>query len=54
MKAVNITWDTDGHKIDLPNEVEFPSNIKDDDFDAMDNYLSDTYGYCVESYDVEY
>lgn len=54
MKAVNIIWDTDGYKIDLPNEVEFPSNIKDDDFDAMNDYLSDTYGYCVEYYDVEH
>lgn len=54
MKAVNIIWDTDGYKVNLPKMVEFPADIEDYDFDAMDNYLSDTYGYCVESYDVEY
>ena len=54
MRAVNIIWDTDGHKVELPKMVEFPADIEEDDFDAMDNYLSDTYGYCVKCYDVEY
>ena len=49
MKATNIIWVTDGEIVDLPSEVIIPSNIEDDE-DAMINYLSDTYGFLVESF----
>jgi hypothetical protein len=48
MKATDIIWETDGKEIDLPTEVEIPSNIEDDD--AICDYLSDTYGFLVISF----
>jgi len=44
----NIKWDTDGISIDdLPEEVEIPYPIDPDD---IADYLSDVYGWCVESF----
>lgn len=48
MKITNITWETDGLDADelgLPTEVELPDNIDADDDDAVNDYLSDTYGW---------
>jgi hypothetical protein len=50
MKISNITWETDGLEIDLPREVELPSNIDVEDDESVCNYLSDTYGFLVISY----
>lgn len=48
------------HKLDkaefmgLPDEVEIPKEVevefleKDNDFDIITDYLSDTYGYCID------
>lgn len=48
----NIIWD-----IDLPTEVDIPENLKDvlkdADDDAIIDWLSDTYGFCVRSCDIE-
>ena len=49
MKATDIKWVTDGADVELPTEVEIPTEIEDDD-DAITDYLSDTYGFLVESY----
>lgn len=56
MRAINIKWDIeDSIEIDaipsLPTEVKIPSEITDLD-DAVD-WLSDEYGYCVESFEIE-
>lgn len=48
MKITNITWETDGldaEELGLPTEVELPDNIDGDDDDAVNDYLSDTYGW---------
>lgn len=48
MRITNITWETDGldaEELGLPTEVELPNNIDGDDDDAINNYLSDTYGW---------
>ena len=48
MRITDITWETDGldaEELGLPTEVELPSNIDADDDDAINNYLSDTYGW---------
>lgn len=51
VKATKIKWDTDGVSIDdLPKEVNIPGNILVDD---IADYLSDAYGWCVESFSVE-
>lgn len=58
MKAVNINWDIDRDDyINLaeqdmlpPTEVELPDDIRDDD-DIAD-WLSDNYGWCVNSFDI--
>ena len=59
MKATNIKWDTDGYVIEwLPTIVEIPQDIIDEmedesDTDAITDYLSDEYGFCVEGYDLD-
>lgn len=48
MRITDITWETDGldaEELGLPTEVELPDNIDGDDDDAINNYLSDTYGW---------
>ena len=43
--ATDIVWDTDGEKVDLPNDVI----IEAEDEDAVVDALSDEYGWCIES-----
>ena len=50
MKAINIKWDTDGEKIDLPKEIEIPEGMIDDD--EISDYLSDTIGFCHYGFDL--
>ena len=50
MKITNITWETDGlepEELSLPSEVELPEDIDADDDDAINDFLSDTYGWLV-------
>jgi hypothetical protein len=47
MKVSDIKWQTDGETIDLPSEVEVNDNMSDDE---IADYLSDTYGWLVESF----
>ena len=50
MKATNIKWWViDGIDVNLPTEVEIPKDIEDDD-DAITDFLSDEYGFLVESF----
>jgi hypothetical protein len=49
--AYNIKWETDGNIVDLPNEVYIPTEIDDD---CITDYLSDEYGYLIESYELSY
>lgn len=53
MKAVNIIWETDEIAVSLPNEVELPSSIDENDFDSINDFLSGSYGWLVVSYDLE-
>ena len=50
MKAINIQWDTDNEMIDLPTEVEIPEGYSEDE---VVDYLSDEYGFCVFSFDID-
>lgn len=47
MKVTNIKWETDGEEVDLPTEVEVADGMDDD---AIADYLSDTYGWLVDSF----
>ena len=50
MMITNIIWETDGieqESLGLPREVELPEGIDADDYDAINDYLSDTYGWLV-------
>ena len=49
MKATRIIWETGGEEVNLPTEVEIPTDIEDDD-DAIADYLSSTYGWLVVSF----
>jgi hypothetical protein len=56
MKITNITWETDGlepEELGLPTEVELPKDVDADDYDAINDYLSDTYGWLVIDWYVE-
>ena len=45
--AVGIIWDTDGEEVDaLPNEVEIPESVKDEE---IPDYLSDKYEFLVSN-----
>ncbi len=51
MVVTNIKWDTNGISIDdLPEEVYFEENLEPEE---IEDYLSDVYGWCVESFCVE-
>lgn len=51
IKATNIVWDTDGISIDdLPEEVIVAADIEADE---IADHLSDIYGWCVESFNIE-
>lgn len=45
--VVKVYWDTDGEEVELPNVVEVPSDIDEED---ISDWLSDKYGWCVESW----
>jgi hypothetical protein len=49
MKVSNIKWETDGVDVELPKEVEVDDNMSDDE---IADYLSDTYGWLVDSFAV--
>ena len=56
MKIVDITWETDGlepEELGLPAEVELPEDIDADDDDAINDFLSDTYGWLVIDWSIE-
>lgn len=54
VKVSNIVWDTDGQVVDdLPNQVII--HMTDDDVDDdISDMLSDEYGWCVDSFLMEY
>lgn len=58
--ASNIEWDLDDIEEEaekdavneniLPQTAEIPANVAGEGDDAITEYLSDTYGYCVKGY----
>lgn len=52
MKAVNIIWDVDFEEdFDfLPNEIEIPPEITDDD--EISDYISNVTGFCHMGFEV--
>jgi len=55
-KLVNIVWDTDGENANLPESAIMPvddnARIEDVQMDGAD-YLSNKYGWCVQSFEIE-
>lgn len=53
-RAVNIVWDYDegeeGSFTELPNCVDIPASVNNDE---VADWLSDNYGWCVVSFDIE-
>ena len=49
-KVIDIVWETDGVDANLPTEVELPSCIEEDNYDAIEDFLSNTYGFLVLNY----
>lgn len=50
LRAINILWDTDGEPVDLPNEIDIPENMTDED--EISDYLSDTTDFCHKGFDL--
>lgn len=50
LRAINILWDTDGEPVDLPNEIDIPENMTDED--EISDYLSDETGFCHKGFDL--
>ena len=50
MKAIDIKWDTDNEIINSPTEVEIPEGYSEY---YVAYYLSDEYGFCVFSFDID-
>ena len=48
--TINIQWDTDGEEVNLPDRVEIPFYVSEDEIADM---LSDEYGFCVLGFDIE-
>lgn len=44
---VSVNWETDGEIVDLPEVVEIPNYVIDEE---IADYLSDKYGWLVNSY----
>lgn len=54
--ATNIQWDVDCRKnLDfLPSEVQVPDFIDHGDDDAISDWLTDEFGFCHKSFELEY
>lgn len=50
MKAINILWDTDGEKIELPTEIDIPEGLTDEE--EISDYISDKTGFCHYGFDL--
>ena len=56
--ATDISWDTDGEKISLPIEVEMPIpvslqyQLEEEEESILSDYLSDTFGWCINSFNI--
>ena len=50
MKAINIVWDTDGEYVELPNEIELPFGMVDED--EISDYISDETGFCHNGFEL--
>lgn len=51
MKATNILWDTDEIETDLPQEMDIPIGLIDEE--EITDYLSESTGFCVIEYYLE-
>ena len=52
MKATKIMWDVDYAEDleDLPEEIEIPDYIDENDYEAVDEYLTEQTGVCHKGY----
>lgn len=53
MKAVDIIWETDGADVNLPTEMEIPSDVDTECEGLVADYLSDQTGFLVLAYTIE-
>ena len=51
LKATNIIWDTDGEDVSLPNEIEIPEGMVNED--EISVFLSDETGFCHFGFELE-
>jgi hypothetical protein len=61
IRVTDIKWDTDGEKVKLPTHIFYTPSLADiedglrnqdiDIEEVIGDYLSDKYGWCVESFE---
>lgn len=49
VECSDIVWDTDGEKVDLPQNVRIMLESAENAGEAAVEYLSDKYGWCIKS-----
>jgi hypothetical protein len=55
VRFFNIVWDTDDDQVDLPDDVTLDTDLEDNEdvqYRGAD-VLSDTYGWCVVTFNYE-
>lgn len=53
MKVINIIWDLEDGDSDysLPKKIDISSELSDEDYDAIVDWISEEYGWCIVSCD---
>lgn len=50
MMVIDVTWETDGEDVDLPEKVELPEGMDPEDNEKVCEWLSSEYGWLVQGY----
>lgn len=51
MRAINIEYDTDGEDIFIPQKMEIPKEIEDDE-EKISDYITNETGFCHYGFDL--
>ncbi len=47
---MDIQWDTDGEDVELPDEIEIPEGMIDED--EISDYISEQTGFCYKGFSI--
>lgn len=49
---VKVAWETDGEAVGLPDIVEIPDEVVEDEGGEIADYLSDNYGWLINGVEI--